>query len=132
MIKHLLVGSFLIALAPARAHDVQLRDVNTAEPRVGRVSDEVALQRARTAGLVKPRILERKGERIYLRDFNNTSDLEIDGIAGGIALTRKGGPLSRVGIEPRLNVVGPQISEPRLKLSDPIMMRGAVQPEGSF
>lgn len=57
-------------VASAHAHDVPL-DNGQIKPRIGHISDEVARQRLITAGLDRPEITSRKGERITLRAVRN-------------------------------------------------------------
>ena len=102
-------------------------------PMVGLMSDEVALQRLRMAGVENPRVLRREGTDIVAQGTLQGRDttLRLDAMQGRLVDTSA--PTKALGgpgavIEHPV-VTGPQLNIPRAALSDPALMREATKPK---
>jgi hypothetical protein len=100
--------------------------------RVGAISDEVALQRLRSAGVENPRILRREDLQIVAQGTlrGRETTLRIDALRGAVIDTANPtallvAPGLAVG---RPEVTGRQLLQPRTTLADPSLMREAVRP----
>jgi hypothetical protein len=127
--KFLLVGIVLALANTVFAHEEDLRS-GKLKPTVGQISDEVALERARTAGLSSQRVVRREGTRIFLEGMveGRVVELEIDAMSGHAV--EVGGErrlmIGPEGVLSRPSVSGPQVPVESRKLSDPALMRGVV------
>ena len=106
------------------------RDPN---PRIGQISDEVALQRLRVEGFDNPRILRREGTNIIMQGDRQGSQttLRLDALQGRLFDTATpdqalGGPGAQMSSP---MVSGLQVGIPRAALSEPNLMRDAIQPQ---
>ncbi len=126
-----LAAAVLVMLATATPVSAQPRA--EPRPRIGEMSDEVALQRLRTEGIENPRVLRREGSDIILQGSIGGRDatLRLDSQRGRLidadAPDRVlAGPGAEVA---RPMVSGRQLREPRAELSRPDLMREAIRPQ---
>jgi hypothetical protein len=112
------------------AHDEDL-DLDNLQPRIGQISNEVAIQRLRTAGVENPQIVWRAGSQIIVEGIfeGRSATLRMDALQGHV--TDEGDP-ARVIIGPGVAVeqpmiTGPQLYQERSILSAPALMLDAVQ-----
>jgi len=118
-------GLGVIAHSQPRVPDIR--------PRVGQISDEVALQRLRAAGVDNPRVLRREGTDILVQGSfqGRETTLRLDGLQGTLVDTAAPAKelLGLGATIDRPQVTGPQLVAPRAALSDPALMREAVRPQ---
>jgi hypothetical protein len=130
--RSLAVGALVAGLAlvvPAAAQQL----TPDLQPRIGQISDEVALQRLRMAGIENPRVLRREGTDIIAQGSfqGRKATLRLDALRGRLVDTAAPsavivGPGATVA-QPM--VTGPQLPQERSTLSDPALMRGAIRPQ---
>ncbi len=109
----------LFAAAPGFGHDDELR--GEMAPRLGLISDEVAVQRLTLAGVRAPEVLSRGPEGVALRGevvltLDPATGVVVDALAPGLVVV----PLGNRAAPP---------PEPvdRGRIADPALMRGAVE-----
>jgi hypothetical protein len=129
----LITGLGVALPALAQAPEVELPGAPNLRPRIGQISDEVALQSLRMAGIDNPRVVRREGTQIVakgnMRGREVTLQLDtlqgrlVDMAAPSVAL---GGPGATVA---RPLISGPQLRAPRSALSEPMLMRDAIRPQ---
>ena len=119
--------------APPGSPHTHSRSRPEIRPRIGQISDEVALQRLRIAGVENPRVLRREGSAIVAQGSIGGQDatLRLDALQGRLVNTDApamslAGPGAAAVERPMVN--GRQLREPRSALSDPALMRDAVRP----
>jgi hypothetical protein len=100
------------------------------QPIIGVISDEVARQRLRAAGIDQVAVVKREGDRIILRGAidGQRVTLQMNALNGNVVDPRH--PARRIVI-PRTapdRVAGPQVTVPQSRMSDAELMRGAVTP----
>jgi hypothetical protein len=130
--RSLAVGALVAVLAlvvPAAAQ----QPTPDVRPRIGQISDEVALQRLRMAGVENPRVLRREGTDIIAQGSvqGREATLRLDALRGRLVDTANpsaviagpGAPVSQP------SVTGPQLRQERSVLSDPALMREAIRPQ---
>jgi hypothetical protein len=123
----LVAGLALVVPAAAQQPTPDLR------PRIGQISDEVALQRLLMAGIENPRVLRREGTDIIAQGSfqGREATLRLDVLRGRLVDTAApsaviAGPGATVA-QPL--VTGPQLRQERSMLSDPALMREAIRPQ---
>ena len=114
----------------AFAHDEDLRS-NNLPPRIGQISDEVAVQRLTATGVVNPKVLRREGTRIVVSgEINNQpTTLHMDALRGRVVdATNPSRVIVEAGAAPaRTMVTGARLQQPRSSLSAPELMHDAVK-----
>jgi hypothetical protein len=133
MLLRTLIVTGLVALSAlpfrAHAHDEDLRSGNL-PPRIAQISDEVALQRLRSAGVQEPRVIRREDGRIVLQGMmgGRPTTLNMDALRGHAV---DAADPSRMIVGPSAAVApavtGPQLRQDRGQLSDPALMRDAAR-----
>jgi hypothetical protein len=126
-----LAASVLVVLALVISAAAQ-QPTPDLRPRVGQISDEVALQRLRMAGVENPSVLRREGTEIIaqgnLQGRETTLRLYalrgrlVDADAPSAVIAGPGATVSRPV------VTGPQLHHDRSTLSEPALMREAIRP----
>lgn len=113
----------------ALAHENDLRSSDL-KPRIGQISDEVAAQRVKSLGIENARVVGRTGQTILIEGVENghTIRLRMDALRGRPSYERENWrPTTQAPPVSRPSILGPQTSAQREKLSDPALMRNAVQ-----
>jgi hypothetical protein len=119
----------LLGVAAAAQAQPRTPDIHN---RIGNISDEVAVQRLRLAGVENPRILRREGQQIIVQGNvqGRETTLRVDALRGFV--TEAANPAAVVvapGVAAANPVVtGRQLLQPRETLADPLLMREAVRP----
>jgi hypothetical protein len=126
----------LLACAQTPTPGVHAHDPQAApdlRPRVGQISDEVALQRLRMAGIENPRVVRRVGTEIIAQGTlqGRQATLRLDALQGRLVDTAApsvalAGPGTTVA---HPLITGPQLRELRSELSEPILMRDVIRPQ---
>jgi hypothetical protein len=134
--SYLMVAAAAIALLPltpvtaqSSPHHDDLR--GPLRPRIGVISNVVALQQLRMAGLANPRIVTRDATRIVVQGdiAGQPTILHMDPLRGGAVLAAD----PRRVIIPLGTAAAPMVRGAQLRLdwariADPALMKGAVQP----
>jgi len=133
MKAYFVAAALVIATLPLRAtlaHDEDLRSGNL-QPRIGQISDEVAIQRLKTVGVENPQIVRREGSQIIIQGVfeGHSATLRMDALRGYVADVADP---SRVIAGPGVPVeqpmiTGPQLRQERSTLSAPELMLDAVR-----
>jgi len=130
----LLVLSTLPVIAVAvQAHEEGYGSANLA-PRVGRMSDEVIMQRLRIAGIENPLIINRSGNNVTARGQMGGREvrLEVQALSGKVFELNQRQRRQIIGgaiQEASPLIRGQQILVERDKLADPVLGRDAMTPE---
>lgn len=126
------LAAIVVALAgasPSAGHDQRFRSPDL-KPRIGLMSNEVALQRLRTAGIVNPRVLRREGDRLILQAVvgGEARTLHMDLSRGEVTdASNPSRVVLSVGRSDRPLVTGSQLQVDRRRLSDPALMRDTIR-----
>jgi hypothetical protein len=130
--RNLAVGA-LLALLPLVLPAIAQQPTPDLRPRIGQISDEVALERLRMAGVENPRLLRREGTEIIAQGYFQGRDatLRLDALRGrlvdpAVPSVVIAGPGATVA---RPVVTGPQLRQERSLLSEPALMREAIRPQ---
>ena len=120
-----------LAMQPAASgHDDHFRSPNL-KPRIALISNEVAMQRLRVAGIGRVRLLGREPRYILLEGVvgGRTTRLRMDARTGLTVDARNPARIVLpLGSSPRPRVTGSQLKEERPQIADPELMREAVRP----
>lgn len=126
------IAAFMVMLGLGVTAHSQQR-VPEIRPENGLISDEVAVQRLRAAGVDNPRVLRREGTDILLQGSfrGQATTLRLDALQGKLVDTAApakalSGPGATID---RPQVTSPQLITPRAGLSEPALMREAVRPQ---
>ncbi|ATQ78009.1 hypothetical protein CR152_28495 [Massilia violaceinigra] len=115
--------------SPAAAHD---DDPRGAKPRIGLISNDVALQRLRAAGVPGATVIKREQGVIVLRASIDGKPVTVHMDALNGNMVDPGNPARRIAtpgigrLPPMVSV--PQLRVPRARLSEPDLMREAAAP----
>jgi hypothetical protein len=123
-----LLAAALAVTVPSIAHDQRYRSPDL-KPRIGLMSDEVALQRLRTAGIANPRVIRRERGRLVVEALvgSDTTTLYVDLLRGSVTNARNPAQIIvPIGRADRPQVTGPQLRVERERLADPSRMRNMV------
>jgi hypothetical protein len=119
-----------LAMQPgAGAHDDHYRSPNL-KPRIALISNEVAAQRLRVAGIDNVRIVGREARHILLEGVvgGRRMTLRMNAVTGEVVDARNPARIVLpVGRSERPRVTGPQLQLERSRIADPDLMREAVR-----
>jgi hypothetical protein len=123
-------AALLLASAPVLAHDVDLHSTDI-KPRVGRMSDEVIVQRLRLAGVENAQVVSRRDDVVVVRgaQAGQPKQFEVEALSGRVFDLSGGQRRLIIGggaIEPRPMINGAQIPQERERFANPELMRNAV------
>lgn len=130
---HIFAAAMLLSTSPLVAqpmiHDHQVR--GELRPRIGLISNEVAVQRLRAAGVRNPVIVRRDAARITARGIvrGRLVTMHMDAKRGLTVVA--GNPrqvIIPLGVAPNPMVRGSQLRVDRARVADPRLMRNAVRP----
>lgn len=127
-----MAAAIALGTASASAHDQELRPGENFPPRVGRMSDEVIVQRLRLDGVENARIVRRDGNTVRVQGMRagRALQLEVEALTGKVFDVSTPNRRLMIGgaVAPqRPIIVGPQISVARERLADPQLMNDVTE-----
>jgi hypothetical protein len=122
----------LLAVSGLRAHDEDLRS-GQLKITVGKISDDVALARLKTAGVQNPTVVRRDDDKLVLRGEveGRTAEIEVD-VMSGHAVDLGADRRSLIGPQGTLErplITGRELPVDHHDIARPELMRNAVRPD---